>query len=72
MFLVDTHFSTTDSSYIKLAWTLVSHHPDDVIFVSPSTPPDLNPNDNFCQPPAEEILQLIKNIKHTHTQGSPD
>ena len=51
-----------------LAWLLVSHHPDGVIITSPSTPPDSNIEDDFCQPLEEKILQCIENIKHTHTR----
>ena len=52
MFLVDTHFNTTKSSYI-IDWIHVSHHPDDVIIISPSTLPDSDLDEDFSQPPAE-------------------
>ena len=58
MFLVGTHCSTTNSSYVKLDWILVSHHPDDIIIKSPSTPPDSDIDDDFSQTPAKEILLL--------------
>ena len=66
MFLFDAHFSTTNSPYIKPEWILVSHHPDDVIFISASTPLGSDLDDNFSQPPAEKIPQLIENIKYMH------
>ena len=67
--LIDSHFSATNSSYIKLDWILVSHHPDDIITISLSAPPDLDLDDNFSQPPAEEILLLIETIKNTDTRS---
>ena len=57
-----------NSSYMKLDWILVLHYPDDVITISPSSPPDLELDADFSQLQAEEILQLIKNMKHTHTR----
>ena len=51
-----------------LHWILVSYHPDDVITISPSSPPDLDLDDIFAQPPAEEILKLIYHIKTTHAR----
>ena len=65
---VDPHFSTTNSCYITLDWILVSHHPDDVITFSPNSPPDLDLGDIFPQPPAEEILHLVYNIKNTQNE----
>ena len=71
MFLVDTHFSTTNSPYIKLEWILVSHHPDDVITISASKCLGLDLDDDISQPPAEEILQLMR-TSNTHIQGIQD
>ena len=68
MFLVDNHPRTTNSSYTKPEWILVSYHQDDVITISASTPPDSDLDNDFSQPPAEEILQLIGNVKYTHAR----
>ena len=68
MSYVEPHFSTTNISYITLDLILVSHLPDDVITISPSAPPDLDLGDVFTQPPTEEIIQLIYNIKNTNTK----
>ena len=48
----------------------LSHHPYDVITISPSFPPDSELGDVFTQPPAEQVLQLIYNIKNAHTRGT--
>ena len=68
MSFVEPHFSTTNRSYNTLGWILVSHHPDDVITISPSALPDSDHGDVFTQSPAQEILQLIYNIKNVHTK----
>ena len=68
MFLADTCSSTTNSSYTKSNWTLVSYHSDDVITISASTCADLDLDDDFSKLSAEEILQLVENIKHTYTR----
>ena len=68
MSFVEPQFNTANSSYIILDWILVSHHPDDVITILPSSSPGLDLDDVFSQPPAEEILQLIYNIRNTHTR----
>ena len=69
MSFVEPHFSTPYSSYKTLNWIFVSHYPDDVIMISPSSPPDLDLGDVFTQPPAEEILQLIYNIKNMYQEN---
>ena len=48
-----------------LDWILVSHHLHDVITISLSMPLDSDLGDVFTQPPAEQVLQLIYNIKNT-------
>ena len=69
MFLVDACPSTIIRSYTKPQWILVSYHSDDIIIMSANTSPDSDIEDNFSQPPAEEILQLIEN---TLIQGIQD
>ena len=40
-------------------WILVLHQPDDVIAILSSSPPDTDHGDQFIQPLAEQVLQLI-------------
>ena len=44
------------------------HHPDDVIMLSPSSLSDSDLDDVFTQPPVEQVLQLIYNIKNAHAK----
>ena len=59
-----------NSCCTKPEWILVSYHQDDVITISASISPDSDLDDDFSQPPAKEILQLIDNIKHIHMRHS--
>ena len=52
-------FSTANNPGNILDWILVSHHPDDVIIISSCSSPDTDLNDEFIQPIAEKVLQLI-------------
>ena len=63
---IEPHLSKTNNSYNTLDWILVSHYPYDVITISTNSPPDADLGDVFTQPPAEQILQVIYNIKNTH------
>ena len=45
MFLIDIHPSTTNRSYTKPEWILVSHHPHDAITILAGTPPDSDVDD---------------------------
>ena len=58
-------FSTVIKPHNSLHLILVSHHPDDVITSSSSSYLDIYLNDDFAQPLAEQVLQLINNIKPT-------
>ena len=68
---VEPCFSTINSSYNTLDWILVSHDPDDVIVISPSTCPDSDPGNVFTQHQAEESLQLFTTSK-LHIQSKKD
>ena len=68
MSFVEPHFSTTNSSLSTLDCILVSHYKNDVIMILTSSPPDSGLGRVFTQPPAEEILQLIYNIRNTHAK----
>ena len=46
------------------SWIAVSHHPDEVTVISSSSPPDTDLGDQFIQPPAEQVLQLISHLDH--------
>ena len=60
-------FSTANHSNI-LYWILLSHHPDVIIIISYSSSTDTDRNAEFIPPPAEQVLQLISNIKHAPTK----
>ena len=59
--------STASNTCNALFWILVSHHPDSVIIVSSSSPYD-DLDDQFVQPPTEQVQQVISNIKHKPTK----
>ena len=67
-FDVTLPFNMTNSTCNISYQILVSHHPDDVIIVSSCSPLDAKLNDEFIQPPEDQTLQLISNIKHRHTR----
>ena len=52
-----------NSTYNTLDWILVSYHQDDVIMISPSSPPDSDLSNVITQPPAEKVQQHIKNTQ---------
>ena len=56
--------STCNTSYC----ILVSHHPDDVIMVLSCSSLDAELSEEFIQPPTEQVLQLISNIKYNPTK----
>ena len=63
-------YSTTSSTCNTLLWIFVSHHPDHAIIVSTGFPPETDLDDKFIQPPTEQVLQLISNIKSTRCTRS--
>ena len=42
----------------------MSHHPDDVLVISSISSPDTDLGDQFIQPSAEQVLQLISHFDH--------
>ena len=58
-------FSAANNPGNILHWILLSHHPDDVIIISSRSSPNTDLNDEFMQPPGEQVLQLISNTKQT-------
>ena len=63
-FDVTPSYSTENGSYNTSSWITVSHHPDDLNVISSSSPPDTDLGDQFMQPPAEQVLQLISHFDH--------
>ena len=57
-------YSTEMALATHSAWITMSHHPDDVIVISSSSPAGTDLGDQFIQPPAEQVLQLISHFDH--------
>ena len=60
-FDVTPPYSTESSTS---TWIVVSHHPNDVTVTSSNPPPDTDLGDQFIQPSAELVLQLISHFDH--------
>ena len=46
----------------------MSHHPDDVIVISSSSPPDTDLSYQFIQPTGEHVLHLISHLDHKNAK----
>ena len=66
MSFVNPCVSTTKSSYITLVWVLVSHHPDEAITISPSSPLDSDLDDVFLNLQQKNPTTNLQHQKHTH------
>ena len=55
-----TGYDTDNISF----WITVSHHPENVIVISSSSPPDTDLSVHFTQPTAEQVLQLTSHLDH--------
>ena len=72
LFAVMLPYSTAHDTNNISSWITVSHHPDDVIVISSSSPLVKDLSDQFIQPTAEHILQLISHLDHkpgNHTRS---
>ena len=65
---VEPHFIITNWSYITLEWILVPYHPDDVIVISPSSPPDSDLDDVFFASSRRSPKTTSQHQKHTNTR----
>ena len=68
-FDVTPPYSTGSRTSNTSFWIVVSHHPGNVIIISSNSPPDTDLGDQFIQPPAEYILQLISNLNYKSAKG---
>ena len=58
--ILHVSFTVTSPS----SWITVSHHPEDVIVISSSSPQDIDLSDQFIHPTAEQVLQLTSHLDH--------
>ena len=71
-FDVKLPYSTASRTCNTLLWILVSHQPDDVIIVSSGSSLETDFDDQFIQPPTEQVLLVISNVKTSrHTRLMP-
>ena len=74
LFDVTPPYSTGSTTCNTAFWILVLYHPGYVIIISSSSPWDTDLGEQFIQPPAEHVLQLISNLNHKpakHTRSMP-
>ena len=63
-FDVTPPYSTESSTCNTSMWIVVSHHQDDVIVIFSNSALDIDLGDQFIQPSAEQVLQLISHFDH--------